>query len=120
MSINKSINPNFEVHRRSKSLQLRMSSILPGTTAEAPLEGQLVICTVEQMCFELLMKGSGSDFEWHAIQGFGTACGTPEKRWQFSFSAQLVELCQKNASILSVRGRRRAKKGILAGGVDIP
>ena len=50
-----------------------MSSIIPGTTTEAPLGDQFVICTVEQMCFEPLMKGasegSGSDFEWHAVPG---------------------------------------------------
>ena len=39
------------------------------------LGDQLVICTVEQMCFEQLIKyaseGSGSDFEWQAVPGFG-------------------------------------------------
>ena len=35
-----------------------------------------MICTVEQMCFEPLMKGasgvSGSDFEWQAVPGSGS------------------------------------------------
>ena len=71
-SINQS---KFIVNRRHKSVHFRMSSILPGTVTEAPLGDQLVICTVEQMCFEPLMKGAsgdgGFDFEWQAVPGLG-------------------------------------------------
>ena len=62
----------FVVNRHPKSVRFRMSSILPGTAKEGD---QLVICTVEQMCFQPLMKrasgGSGSDFEWQVVPGSG-------------------------------------------------
>ena len=67
-----------------------MSSILPGTATEAPLGDQLVICTVQQMCFASLMKGAsggnGPDFEWQADigSGVGNAEG-PRSGGRFSF-----------------------------------
>ena len=83
-----------------------------------------MIFTVEQMFFEKLMKyaseGSESNFEWQAVPDFGSGNAEGPGGDASFRSARLVEPGQKNASILSVHGRRGAPKGILAGGVDVP